>query len=32
MEPRINPNLPGWIVDHLERYIATDGEDGHLWG
>ncbi len=31
MEPRINPNLPGWIVDHLKRYIATDGEDGHLW-
>ena len=23
--------LPSWIQDHLERYLATDGEDGHLW-
>ena len=23
--------LPGWIKDHLERYIATNGEDGYLW-
>ena len=27
----INPNLPDWIRDHLERYIATDGADGHIW-
>ena len=20
-----------WIADHLRRYIATDGEDGHMW-
>ena len=31
MEPRINPNLPDWIVDHLTRYIESDGEDGYLW-
>ena len=31
MEQRINPNLPGWIVDHLTRYIESDGEDGHMW-
>lgn len=24
-------NLPGWIKDHLQRYLATDGADGHLW-
>lgn len=30
-EPRIAPNLPEWIKDHLSRYLATDGEDGHLW-
>ena len=30
-EPRIAPGLPGWIQDHLTRYLATDGEDGHLW-
>ena len=23
--------LPGWIADHLKRYLATDGADGHLW-
>jgi deazaflavin-dependent oxidoreductase (nitroreductase family) len=23
--------LPGWIQDHLKRYIATNGEDGYLW-
>jgi deazaflavin-dependent oxidoreductase (nitroreductase family) len=23
--------LPAWIQDHLQRYLATDGEDGYLW-
>ena len=23
--------LSGWIQDHLDRYIASDGEDGHMW-
>jgi len=23
--------LPGWIKKHLDRYIATNGEDGYLW-
>jgi deazaflavin-dependent oxidoreductase (nitroreductase family) len=23
--------LPDWIADHLNRYLATDGADGHLW-
>jgi deazaflavin-dependent oxidoreductase (nitroreductase family) len=23
--------LPGWIKDHLSRYLATDGADGYLW-
>jgi deazaflavin-dependent oxidoreductase (nitroreductase family) len=23
--------LPGWIKNHLDRYIATNGEDGYLW-
>jgi deazaflavin-dependent oxidoreductase (nitroreductase family) len=22
---------PGWQRDHIERYIATGGADGHLW-
>ena len=25
------PALPAWIADHLKRYLATDGKDGHLW-
>ena len=24
-------NLPDWIVDHMRRYVATNGEDGHIW-
>ena len=23
--------LPAWIQDHLDRYLASDGEDGHMW-
>ncbi len=23
--------LPGWIADHMRRYLETNGEDGHLW-
>lgn len=30
-EPRINPALPDWIKDHLTRYLASNGADGHLW-
>ena len=26
-----SPELPAWIADHLKRYLATNGEDGHLW-
>ena len=22
---------PGWQREHLQRYLATDGEDGHIW-
>jgi deazaflavin-dependent oxidoreductase (nitroreductase family) len=25
------PELPGWIKNHIERYVATDGADGYLW-
>ena len=20
-----------WVTEHMDRYLATDGEDGHLW-
>jgi len=22
---------PGWQLEHLRRYLATDGADGHVW-
>jgi deazaflavin-dependent oxidoreductase (nitroreductase family) len=28
-EPTDSPTA--WVADHLHRYLATDGEDGHLW-
>ena len=30
-DTEIAPDLPGWIQDHLRRYLESDGEDGHLW-
>ena len=21
----------GWVAEHVQRYLATNGEDGHLW-
>ena len=23
--------LPSWIAEHLRKYLATNGADGHLW-
>jgi len=23
--------LPDWAVEHMNRYLETDGEDGHIW-
>ncbi len=31
IEPRISPQLPDWIKEHLRNYLASDGENGHLW-
>ena len=25
------PQLPQWITDHLQRYLDTNGADGHMW-
>ena len=30
-EPNKDRELPAWIADHLNRYLATDGEEGYLW-
>lgn len=21
----------GWVAYHIQRYVATNGEDGHIW-
>ena len=26
-----NPALPAWIAEHLAKYQATNGADGHIW-
>jgi deazaflavin-dependent oxidoreductase (nitroreductase family) len=30
-EQRIADGLPDWIQDHLQRYMNSDGADGHYW-
>ena len=22
---------PGWVREHIKRYLESDGEDGHIW-
>lgn len=30
-EPSVPAGLPKWIADHVQRYLASNGADGHLW-
>ncbi len=30
-EAKLAPNLPGWMLDHANRYIASGGTDGHMY-
>jgi proline iminopeptidase len=30
-EATVPDRAPDWIKDHVRRYLATDGEDGHKW-
>ncbi|MYH61497.1 MAG: nitroreductase family deazaflavin-dependent oxidoreductase [Caldilineaceae bacterium SB0675_bin_29] len=23
--------VPGWVKEHIRRYLDSDGEDGHIW-
>lgn len=25
------PQLPAWIAEHMKKYLATNGADGHIW-
>lgn len=29
--PKLAPNLPDWMVEHANRYLASGGTDGHLY-
>jgi proline iminopeptidase len=28
---KLAPNLPDWMVEHANRYLASGGSDGHLY-
>ena len=30
-DAKLAPNLPQWMIDHANRYIASGGNDGHLY-
>lgn len=30
-EAKLAPNLPQWMLDHANRYIASGGTDGHMY-
>jgi deazaflavin-dependent oxidoreductase (nitroreductase family) len=30
-ELKETPKLPAWIQNHVDRYLASNGEDGYLW-
>ncbi len=30
-EAKLAPNLPDWMVEHANRYLASGGADGHLY-
>ena len=29
-EAKLAPNLPGWMVDHANRYLSSGGTEGHM--
>jgi deazaflavin-dependent oxidoreductase (nitroreductase family) len=30
-EARLAPNLPGWMLEHTNRYLSSGGTDGHMY-
>ena len=30
-DARLAPNLPGWTVEHANRYFSSGGTDGHMY-
>ena len=30
-EAKLAPNLPGWMVEHANRYLSSGGTEGHMY-
>jgi len=30
-EAKLAPNLPNWMLEHANRYLASGGTDGHMF-
>ena len=30
-EAKLAPNLPDWMVEHANRYLASGGAEGHMY-
>jgi proline iminopeptidase len=30
-EAKLAPNIPDWMLEHANRYLATDGSEGHMY-
>ena len=30
-DAKLAPNLPGWMVDHANRYMSSGGTEGHMY-
>lgn len=30
-EAKLAPNMPGWMVEHTNRYLSSGGTDGHMY-
>ena len=30
-DAKIAPNLPQWMLDHIQRYLSSGGTDGHMY-
>jgi proline iminopeptidase len=30
-DAKLAPNLPDWMVEHANRYLASGGKDGHIY-
>ncbi len=31
IDAKLAPNLPGWMLEHTNRYLSSGGTDGHMY-